>query len=75
MSALSIIGLIILVLGVFLIGVGLQKTQTLTNKVVEGITGRYTQKTIWTLIGGVCLVLIGGILMYIGWIPPLNPHP
>jgi uncharacterized membrane protein YidH (DUF202 family) len=75
MSVLSVIGLVILVVGVFLIGAGLQKTQTLTNKVVEGITGRYTQKTIWILIGGALLILIGGILMYTGWVPPVNPHP
>lgn len=75
MSVFSVIGLVILVVGVFLIGIGLQKTQTLTNKVVEGITGRYTRKTIWTLIGGTLLILIGGILIYAGWVPPMNPHP
>jgi hypothetical protein len=75
MSVLSILGLVILVIGVFLIGAGLQKTQTLTNKVVEGITGRYTSKTLWTLIGGALLILVGGILMYVGWVPPANPHP
>lgn len=75
MSALSIIGLIVLVIGVFIGGAGLQKTQSLTNKVVEGITGKYTKKTIWTLIGSVILILLGGILIYVGWVPPVNPHP
>lgn len=74
MSVSSIFGLILLIVGVFLIGAGLQKTQTFTNKVVEGITGRYTQTTLWMLIGGGLLMLIGGILMYAGWMP-VTPHP
>lgn len=75
MTILSVIGLVILVIGVFLIGSGIQKTQTLTNKVVEGVTGRYTKRTMWTLIGGGLLILLGAILIYSGWQPPLNPHP
>lgn len=72
MTVLSILGLLILVIGAFVIGSGAQKTQTLTNKVVEGVTGRYTQRTIWMLIGGALLILIGAILIYAGWQPPTH---
>lgn len=75
MAILSLIGLVILVIGVFLIGLGIQKTRTLTNKVVEKVTGHYTQRTMWILIGGGLLTLIGAILIYVGWQPPMNPHP
>jgi hypothetical protein len=75
MTVLSMIGLLILIIGAFLIGFGFQKTQTLTNKVIEGVTGHYTQRTIWILVGGGLLILIGAILIYAGWKPPINLHP
>lgn len=72
MTILSVLGLVTLVVGVFLIGLGVQKTQSLTDKVVEGVTGRYTKKTLWTLIGGGLLILIGAILVYAGWHPAIH---
>jgi hypothetical protein len=64
MSILSIIGLVILLVGVFLIGFGLKATQSISNKVVEGLTGSYTNRTRWYLIGGVLLMLVGVILLF-----------
>lgn len=75
MAILSLTGLVILVIGVFLIGCGVKKTQTLTNKVVEGVTGHYTKYTLWYLFGGVVIILIGIILIYIGWQPSAITHP
>jgi hypothetical protein len=75
MTIVSIIGLVILVIGVFLIGFGLRGTQTLTNKVVEGITGHYTRRTMWLLIGGGLLILIGLIFLFMGWHVPLVSQP
>lgn len=73
MTALSVIGLLLLIIGVFLIGFGVQKTQTLTNKVVETVTGHYTKRTIWMLIGSALLILLGAILMYAGWNSSSHP--
>lgn len=70
MTILSILGLISLLIGAFLIGLGFQKTQTLSDKVVEGFTGRYTQRTTWALVGGGVLILIGLFLIYMGWSHP-----
>lgn len=75
MTILSLIGLIILVMGAFLIGFGLKGTRTLTNKIVEGVTGHYTRRTMWFLIGGGFLILVGLIFLFIGWQAPLPTHP
>ena len=76
MTILSLIGVIILLIGVFLIAFGLRGTQTLTNKVVEGVTGHYTKRTTWFLIGGGVLILIGLICLFMGWdAPPGTPPP
>ncbi len=72
MTILSLIGLIILVVGVFLIGFGFRGTQTLTNKVVEGVTGHYTKRTMWFLIGGGLLILIGLLLLFMNWQVPVT---
>lgn len=75
MTIISVIGLVILVIGVFLIGFGLRGTQTLTNKIVEGVTGHYTRRTMWFLIGGGLLILIGLIALFMGWQTPIATHP
>ncbi|WP_068469601.1 DUF3185 family protein [Candidatus Protochlamydia phocaeensis] len=74
MSIFSLIGLLILIVGVFLIGFGVRATQTVTNKVVQGFTGRYTRNTMWYLIGGALLIIVGGILIYSGWHAPILPR-
>lgn len=65
MDAAIGLGLILLLIGVFLIGYGIRASQTITNQVVEGFTGRYTKRTMWYLIGGALLILIGGALMFL----------
>lgn len=66
MSIFSVIGILVLLAGVFLVGFGMRSTQTLTDKVVQGVTGRYTQKTLWFLIGGGTLILMGGLILIVG---------
>jgi Protein of unknown function (DUF3185) len=65
MSGLGILGIISLILGVFLIGFALRSAQTFTDKVVQGVTGRYTQKTMFSLIGGALLALLGLVLLFV----------
>ena len=72
MTIISLTGLILLVLGVFLIGFGIKKTQTLTNKIVEGVTGHYSRRTLWVLIGGGILILAGIIFLFMEWPAPLS---
>lgn len=67
MTVSILVGLFLLVVGVFLIGFGMRATQTFTNRVVEGVTGRYPRRTMWILLGGGFLVLIGLGLIYMGW--------
>lgn len=74
MTASSLFGLLVLLAGVFLIGFGVRASQTMTNQVVEGLTGRFTRRTMWYLIGGGLLVLLGGFLLYSGSHPTVLPH-
>lgn len=67
MSPFAVIGWLLLLVGIFLIGFGTRAAQTVTNKLVQGVTGHFTRNTMWTLIGGGLLVLIGAALLYYGW--------
>ncbi|HEV8113673.1 MAG TPA: DUF3185 family protein [Planctomycetota bacterium] len=55
-----IIGIVLLVVGIVLVLFGLNATDSVADTVKEGVTGRYTDKTMWYLIGGAALIIAGG---------------
>jgi hypothetical protein len=57
-----VLGIVLLALGVILFAFGLNASDSVTDSVKEGLTGRFTDKTMWYLIGGAALVIAGG-----GW--------
>lgn len=54
-----VLGLVLLVVGVILFAFGLNASDSVADSVKEGITGRYTDKTMWYLIGGAALAIAG----------------
>lgn len=75
MTLSHVFGLILLLLGVFLVGFGLRASQTITDKVVGGLTGHYRERTLWFLIGGALLALAGGALLFFGEVNTPVIHP
>lgn len=61
-----ILGIILLVVGAILLAFGFNATDSVSDTVSEGVTGRYTDKTMWYLIGGAALVIGGGALAFFG---------
>lgn len=61
---MRIFGLILLVVGIVVLLFGLNSTQVVTEKVVEGVTGRFTSATMLYIIGGIALIVAGGALAY-----------
>ena len=57
---IRIIGLVLLVVGVTLLIFGYQASQSVTERVVDGLTGHFTNQTMWYLIGGGAAV-VGGL--------------
>ena len=64
MSNNRLFGLVILVVGIVLLGFGLNATMSVTEKVVEGVSGQYTQHTMWYIIGGIAMIVGGGYLTF-----------
>ena len=55
-----ILGIVLLIAGLILVAFGLNATDSVADSVKENFTGRYTDKTMWYLIG--VLAVAGGAL-------------
>jgi len=62
MSMPRIVGLVLAVVGVVLLIMGLNATESFSETVHEGITGRFTDKTTWFIVGGIAAIVGGGAL-------------
>ena len=59
------LGLALLVIGAVLVYFGLQSTDSFGEKIVEGVTGRYSDGTMGYLIGGAVSAALGlGLLVF-----------
>ena len=63
MSTNKLIGIILLVLGGVLIFFGLNATEAPMEEISEAITGRYSDKTMYYLIGGAISAVLGLVLL------------
>jgi divalent metal cation (Fe/Co/Zn/Cd) transporter len=66
MTITRIIGLVLLAVGMALVFIGFNATQSVGERVVEGITGRFTNQTLWFLIGGIGACVGGAALTFWG---------
>lgn len=66
MSGMKIVGVVLLVLGAILLYFGFNATDSIGEQVVEGVTGRYTDQTMWYLIGGGIAGVLGLVLLLTG---------
>ena len=64
MGIMRILGLVLLAVGIVLLIIGYKASQSVTERVVEGFTGHFTNQTMWYLIGGVAAT-VGGLGMAI----------
>lgn len=66
MSPQRIAGIVLLVLGVVLLVFGVNASNSLADQVSEGLIGRFTEKTMWYIVGGIVLGLAGLVLTLVG---------
>jgi uncharacterized protein DUF3185 len=62
MSAPRVVGLMIAVAGIVLLIMGLNATDSIGEDIHEGLTGRFTDKTTWFIVGGIAAIVGGGAL-------------
>lgn len=61
---MRILGIVMLIVGLVVLGFGINSSLTLGEKVVENLSGRFTSSTMWYIIGGIALIAAGGALAY-----------
>lgn len=66
MQPARLVGLIVLVIGVILLGFGINATDTPVDQISETFTGKYTDRTMWYLVGGGAAIVAGGLLAFFG---------
>lgn len=66
MNSQRLLGIALLAVGVILLVFGLNATESVGESVKEGLTGRYTDKTTWFIVGGAAAAIIGGLMTLFG---------
>jgi hypothetical protein len=56
------VGIALVVLGIILIVFGIDSSNSIGSDLSRFFTGSPTDKTIWLLIGGICSLVVGGIM-------------
>lgn len=59
------LGIACLVAGILLIVYGLNASDSFASNVKESITGNPSDRSIWLLVGGAALVVVGGSTMFV----------
>lgn len=66
MQPARLIGFVLLAVGAILLGFGFNAADAPTDQISEALTGQYTDRTMWYLIGGGAAVVAGGLLAFLG---------
>lgn len=66
MQPARLVGLVVLVVGLILVGFGLNATDAPVDQLSETFTGRYTDRTMWYLVGGGAVAAAGALLTFLG---------
>jgi uncharacterized membrane protein len=65
MSAQRAVGVVLLIVGIVLLIVGMNASNSLADQVSNTFTGRFTQETMWYIIGGIASGLIGLLMLLV----------
>lgn len=61
-----VLAAVLLVVGLALLGFGLNATDSVSETVTEGVTGKFTDKTTLYLVGGGALAVAGVAMLFAG---------
>jgi len=67
MSMQRIIGVFLLLVGIFAFVIGLNASNSVTDQFSKAFVGRFTDATTWYMIGGAASAVIGLLLVFYGF--------
>ncbi len=62
MSNQKLLGVVLLIVGLIMLFFGWQASESVGEQLTEAVTGRFTDTTLWLLIGGVAALVAGFFL-------------
>jgi succinate dehydrogenase/fumarate reductase cytochrome b subunit len=65
MSGQRILGFVLLVLGIVLLIVGLNASDSVADQLSNTFTGKFTDSTMWYILGGIALAVVGAITAFL----------
>ncbi|MCC5987031.1 MAG: DUF3185 family protein [Pararhodobacter sp.] len=68
MTSSTIVGFVALALGGVLLFVAWRASNAPVDQLSQALTGRYTDNTMWYVLGGVAGVVVGAALLYRGYV-------
>ena len=60
----KLVGIVLLVVGIALLYFGYQSSQSVGGQISESLTGRFTDETMWYLIGGAAAAAAGAFMAF-----------
>ena len=66
MNGKRLLGVLLLVVGVALLFVGLNATDSIGDQVSQVFRGRFTDRTTWYIVGGLALAVVGRLMAMFG---------
>lgn len=66
MTPIRMAGIVLLVIGVVLLAMGYNATQATTEQFAEAVTGQYSDRTVWYLVGGIAAFTAGLLMAVFG---------
>ncbi len=66
MASSRIIGIVLLVLGVILLGFGINSSNAPVDQISQTFFGRYTHDTMMYLVGGAIMAVAGALIALVG---------
>lgn len=64
MGSNKTLGIVLLVVGLILLYFGVQSSQSVGDQLTEGLTGRFTDSTMWFIVGGAAAVVAGAFMAF-----------
>jgi uncharacterized membrane protein YidH (DUF202 family) len=61
-----LIGIVLVVVGVILLYVGMNASQSVVDQVSQTFAGRFTERTTWYIVGGIAAAILGLLMVFVG---------